>query len=282
MALPNARFRWSSGANVDIDWDNPVLKEVVKSGVNWFYDLFRDRRIAVAFTGMEGVGKTVLYDYLTGKGFLPNYTPPMQSQVREKGDLTAGKARLVVHVVPGQQVSEPRYTALDQVFKGSEPVEGVVHVVAYGHAVIRNESSRNQLITAMKIDNADKFREHQRQREIADLEETCQWILDSHRVRRYPKWMLVVIDKVDLFSNSITEARDYYSPGSGSLFSSVLDSLLTKVGTAFFRWQTVPVCTHLENLTWNKGTIPTRMTPDKRNAYINQFQRLLETYFNQS
>ena len=271
---------------MDIDWDNPVLQEIAKKGSNWFLtwwaNYFGTKKCNIAFTGMEGVGKSVLYDYLTGKGFHPDYKPPIQSQIKESGDMVAGKARLVAQIVPGQKSSEPRYTALHEIFLEKEPVEGVIHVVSFGNAVIRNEDTRHQRINAEGIDTADKFRAYQREQEIADLKDTCNWILQAHHQRRYPKWMIVVIDKVDLFSSSIADARQYYSANSGNQFAAALNGLREQIGTAFFRWQTIPICAHLENLTWNKGTIQSKMTPEKRNAYVNQFQSLLETYFPQS
>ena len=64
-------------------------------------EYLRRKRTYALFSGMEGVGKTVLLDYLTGKAYQRGYTPPGTSKRAERGTTTTEWPVGLV-VVPGQ------------------------------------------------------------------------------------------------------------------------------------------------------------------------------------
>jgi nucleoside-triphosphatase THEP1 len=71
----------------------------------------------IAITGMQGVGKSALYDYLSGKAYQPGYQPPLQSQKLERERVKQGGKRLLFSVIPGQsEGAAPRLEAIDKVF----------------------------------------------------------------------------------------------------------------------------------------------------------------------
>src|SRR5207253_308276 len=93
------------------------------------------KRINLAITGMEGIGKTVLRDLLVGTALKDDYQKPTRSQKLEKGRVRLGQ-RILMNVVPGQE-AHPRYVALDELFHSKKPIDGVIHVVANGFGLIR-------------------------------------------------------------------------------------------------------------------------------------------------
>jgi hypothetical protein len=104
--------------NVVIEWLDPVLtgykhrqslRELFASGLAAIIG----QRTSIAFTGMEGVGKSVLLDQLTGKAFKPGYQLPFRSQAIEAGKPQSASRRLLVKIVPGQANSSPRQLALE-------------------------------------------------------------------------------------------------------------------------------------------------------------------------
>ena len=55
---------------------DPNTQNAVKKAWNSVLNALLGRESTIAFTGMSGIGKTVLFDYLTGEAFRPGYQPP--------------------------------------------------------------------------------------------------------------------------------------------------------------------------------------------------------------
>jgi GTPase SAR1 family protein len=171
------------------------VSNIITRGWNYLFG-----KTTVVFTGMAGVGKSVLLDHLTGKAFVDGYKPPPMSEETEKGRVK-GK-RILVQVVPGQQ-AVPRWRSLDRIFKGSKPVHGVVHVLANGFAKERSHDAIHSLIFDKKITTVAKYRTIALEKERTDLAETCGAIRESYRKHREPSWLLLAIDKVDLYQETV-------------------------------------------------------------------------------
>ena len=135
-------------------------------------------------------------------------------------------------VVPGENAAT-RLGALDEVFH-DEPVDGVLHVVAYGYATPRRTGGTSGTAAAT--------REEQLAAELED------WSITAHRIagmavrRERPTWLVIAVTKADLFADDIDAAVHYYSPGSGSPFGDKLDELRALAGGAKLSIDVLPVC----------------------------------------
>ncbi len=116
--------------------------------------LLRRRYPTVAVTGMTGVGKSHLVDRLSRRATAEG-TEAVGSAVMERRTRRArGLRGFRFRVVPGDNAAT-RLGALDEVFH-DEPVDGVLHVVSWGHATPRRaagttgaaDASREQLLAA--------------------------------------------------------------------------------------------------------------------------------------
>jgi hypothetical protein len=252
------------------------LAAFVKKGLT----LLLGRKTLLAVTGMQGAGKTVLHDYLSGRAYESDYETPMQSQRKETGKIKGrtddGKKQVLMTVIPGQ-TSEIRHSALDDVFKQND-TDGVLHVVANGFATIRKQSSIDVLVKDQKLDTIEKLRAAHRASEVGELKETCERIVQSQRRCRKPSWLIVVVGKTDLYPAELQEARDYYSPTSGSQFGQVLADLQRRVGSDFIRFDEVPMACHLEGFEWNGHTTPTNLATERRDQYVAQLLKLIMSY----
>jgi hypothetical protein len=193
--------------------------------------VFRRRFPMVAVTGMTGVGKSQLVDRLTrrasGDGVAEVGSAVMERRTRRSPRLHGFRFL----VVPGDNAAT-RLGALDEVFH-DEPVDGVIHVVANGHATPRR--------TAGTTGTATATREEQLAAELED------WTITSHRIasmavrRDKPIWLVIAVTKTDLYPDEVDDVVRYYSPGSGSPFGDKVDALRALAGGAKLSIDVLPV-----------------------------------------
>lgn len=198
--------------------------------------LLRHRYPTVAVTGMTGVGKTRLVDRLSRRASAQSSAEgahDVGSAVMERRTRRAARLRgYRFRVVPGENAAT-RLGALDEVFH-DEPVDGVLHVVANGHATPRRTGGTSGAASATR-----------EQQLAAELED---WSITAHRIasmavrRDRPTWLVIAVTKADLFADDVDAAVHYYSPGSGSPFGDKLDELRALAGGAKLSIDVLPVC----------------------------------------
>jgi len=265
-------------------WVIPAAKEVydhreeIVSAWDRIVSTIVGKKRTVVFTGMGGAGKTVLFDHLSGAAFSPHYKPPSEaSQAVEVGKLPGRKKRIRVSVVPGQE-SQPRLQSLKELFYGDKPINGIVHVVSNGFVEIREAGSREVLINDVGLNTMQRFRDHQLREEVEDLDATCDAIRQSAQTHHMPNWMIVAVNKCDLYVDQIEQARLYYSAPKDSPFFTRLVELEKQLGSDNFRWTVMPVCSWLEDFEWNGNTRKSRLNVKQRNALLSRFATTLESY----
>jgi hypothetical protein len=233
------------------------------------------RKSSIAVTGTAGGGKTVLMDHLTGRAYKHGYRPPGQSPDLEKARLNRDHKRIRFSVLPGQ-ASPERWEAVDELFHGDDPVDGVIHVVSNGFATIRTTVAEAALVATAGLTTTQAFRDYQLNLERTDLLKLTEQMRISIRKHRKPRWMLVAATKVDLYHGGLAAAEQYYSAEGTSPFSQILREFQDNVGRDNFGWGALPVCASLEDFLWNGETTTSVLRTDARDHYVAQFARAIE------
>jgi hypothetical protein len=255
--------------------------EAVKAGKkictlvhSWWQRLFKTKRIG--FFGIPGIGKSVLFDYLNGRGLQPNYVLPPASTRAENRRVVFRTQHAALCVVPGQD-SPPKQEAIDNLFREKAVVDGIIYVVANGLPQLRNPVARKKLIKDNKITTVAKFQKHHKVLELDELRAVCERIQLSLRgATRKPKWMMVAVTKTDLYQSQLGDVCEYYSPEGESPFADYMRGFMSRVGTDNFSWQMAPVCCCLEPFEWNGECLESQVTERQRNAQLVRFLEQLE------
>jgi GTPase SAR1 family protein len=227
----------------------------------------RGRRSQLVITGMPGSGKSVLLDHLIGEAFDSSYELPEQSAQIEQDTLRRTGQRLALAAVPGQSAAN-RLQGMDDLFLGKKPVRGVLHVVSFGYTETRSSFA----IEAMKDHDLAAVRDLRLQEELRDLQETCNALRSSWTRHRKPIWLIVAVNKVDLYSDDaqLEAASSRYSRGSDSEFAETIKELEGHIGSDNFEWRALPSCSWLEDFVWQNETIPSRLAMSQRNELLQR------------
>jgi 50S ribosome-binding GTPase len=197
----------------DFTWAIPILP-TVNAGVGLYanrkaiQDILQQlsnrftSKTRIAVMGMFGVGKTVLIDYILGKGGT-GYKIPLTSQRAEYEVIKIEDKNLEFIIVPGQEQS-PRREALEELEKN--PPDGIIHVFANRYANNRN-STAQAIFVEQGIDTIEKIRNKNLDLELADLERTCSFIERIHSKYQKPQWILVA--SLNEYTPSIKNLNGY-------------------------------------------------------------------------
>ncbi|MCO1657672.1 hypothetical protein [Pseudonocardia humida] len=228
---------------------------------------YRSRHPIVAVTGLAGSGKTVLVHQACSRK--ADYTPlEFESPTVEKRSWRSGLSGMRFRIIPGGDVAARR-TGFEQLFH-SEPVDGVVHVVADGLATARPGSpeARDESM------GLDAYRALQREREVEDFRQTATHIASLVGESRKPIWLLIAVTKTDLLHPHVAAdiVENYYSLHGHSPFADVLRDLRRRVGDAGLTTAVMPVYALAEDFEFGGHRLATRGTPADRDAKLDAFR----------
>lgn len=223
----------------------------------------------VVVTGAAGSGKTVLAQHLQRSRIRGVYAPSAsRSEQEEHIDQPLWRGRGVrFRVVPGHGEGGVRYASLARLLH-TEPVVGVVHVVAHGFRS-RREDGAEPATAAMSLD--ELLAQH-REQEQAELDETLTHLKMAIAAHGRPRWLVLALAKSDLYADELPDLRSTHGPGGSSTAARSVDGLRAFVGTGGLRWEALPVATWLEDYRWRDEVRPTSLTIAERDEMLRVFR----------
>jgi len=233
----------------------------------------------VVVLGRPSVGKSVMMAYLYGESNDMSWKLPLASRDVEIGALTLGKWTKLIRVIPGQNVDE-RHKGLDESLRKNKNLEGIIYVVDWGYTDVKDATSKSQMI-AEGIDSMDKLRDLNLKRELEDFKYICRKIVETFALGATPKWLLIAVNKADLFfdKNELDAAQNYYHPGGTSEFSQAIQQFVSEVGEQRIKCASLPLSSYEKDMEWNGETAQTRIKGEEnRKALAMNFFKIISNF----
>lgn len=209
---------------------------------------------SVIITGRAGVGKSVLASHYHGEANTQDWNEPGTSSDVEIKPITIGDWTKIVAVIPGQNNAE-RFKALDTALNKNKKLDGVIHVVDWGFTSIRDTAVRQEMIENGGFDSIEKIRHQNLSLELKEFESLLEKLKMSIISERGPSWLVIAVNKVDLFKDKINEAERYYNPECSSSFTDIINNFFETVGRIKVKVVYLPVCPMPETFEWNGQNI---------------------------
>ena len=234
----------------------------------------------VVVLGRPSVGKSVMMAYLYGESNDMSWKLPLASKDVEVGALTLGDWTKLIRVIPGQKLDE-RYEGLDNALRKNDKLEGIIYVVDWGYTDVRDSTRKNQMITDEGIDSIDKLRAWNLEKELHDFKYVCQRITEAFALGTAPKWLLIAVNKTDLFfdKDRLNAAQGYYHPSGTSEFSHAIQQFLKEVGEQRIKCASLPLSSYEKDMEWNGETTETRIKGEEnRKALTMNFFKTISNF----
>jgi len=225
----------------------------------------------VIITGRAGVGKSVLASHYHGEANSLDWREPGTSSDVEIKPITIGDWTKIVAVIPGQNSAE-RAKSLDYSLNQTDDLEGVIHVVDWGYTTIRDTAVKKDMVEERGFDSVKKVRQHNMNLELEDFKSMLEKISMSIASGRGPKWLVIAVNKIDLFESDLEQARQYYHPSCSGLFPEKIGELYQSIGKNNLKVICLPVCSMPEPFLWNGEVISSEIdSVAKQRNYLRCF-----------
>ena len=227
----------------------------------------------IVVTGHAGVGKTMLAGQLHGRARALAFTAPGESTDVEVEVLEAGSWAKLVRVLPGQDGY--RAGGAVEAFTQSEKLEGVIHVVDYGFSKPRDSVVAASLVREDRLETIDDLRARNLQIEINQLRVLLSDIRRSLTLNGCPKWIIIAVNKVDLFADARDEALEYYHPSGTGEFGRILKKFFDDIGSSTIPIFILQSSAFEEDFKWNGHTARSLLERQEQVAILQEFTKSL-------
>lgn len=222
----------------------------------------------IVVTGHSGAGKTNLANQMHGRARDVNYQSPGESKSVEVADIQAGKWAKLVRVLPGQDGY--RTKGVIDTFQTNEGLEGVIHLVDYGYAKPRNPTLCSSMIKD-GVSTVELLRNSNLKKELQALTVMLSDVRRMHSEKKRPQWVVIAVNKIDLYPDDRNEALEYYHPDGTSEFSKLLHEFLLEIGSVNVSIHVVQACAYEQDFEWNTHRVKSGLERQEQNQILRDF-----------
>lgn len=225
----------------------------------------------IVITGHAGAGKTHLAAQMHGRARDLGFEEPAESRTVEVEAITAGAWAKLVRVLPGQDAF--RTAGSIEVFRDNASLEGVIHVVDFGFAAPRDPVLVKALIESDKLSTIAALRRRNLDRELEDLRVVLADIRKLLATDKRPKWLVIAVNKIDLFVDQRDAALEHYHPRGEGAFGKVLADFERDVGRQNVETFVLQSCAYEKDFVWNGETAPSGLSRQEHHRVLTDFVR---------
>jgi hypothetical protein len=226
----------------------------------------------IVVTGHSGAGKSQLASQMHGRARELIYQVPEESTSVEVEAITLNEWSKLVRVLPGQ--AGRRTHGEIEVFDENNSLEGVIHVVDFGYVTPRDPVQSTNLVNH-GYDDIEKLRKLNLETEYNGIVELLSTISKQRAKHHCPKWLVIAVNKVDLFPEEQSNALSFYHPDGGSKFGNALKAFHERVGKDAFGIYIVPCCAYETDFIWNGRKVETSLKRHEQDELLNDFMKTI-------
>lgn len=238
----------------------------------WIKVYFDIGSTQVVMTGVPGAGKTLLSGQMDEKGRGLYFDKPGESVNVEVTSLTLGNLSKVLRVLPGQMGYRTRGEI--DAYQKNKGLEGVIHVVDFGYSSPRDAVLAQSLIND-GFTTVEELRQRNLQLEIDALRHELANIRRLLVQSQNLKWLLIAVNKVDLYPDRVAQALSHYHPAGDSVFSTALRELQNEIGKNNLSIYIAQTCAKQTDFTWNGEVAKSSLPHDKQDDILREFMKTI-------
>ncbi|MBP2841200.1 GTPase domain-containing protein [Pseudomonas sp. PNP] len=227
----------------------------------------------IIVTGLPSAGKSMLVGQMHGRARELYHEAPGESKSVEVDAITLGEWTKLVRVLPGQVGY--RVQGELEAFVANEALEGLIHVVDFGYSGPRDQILAGELIREDGLDTIEKLRGRNLERELEALK------LELANVRKLLsgennfKWIVIAVNKIDLFGDKLESALAHYHPSGSSSFSKELRDFQSAVGSNNVKIYVAKTCASEDDFVWANEIVKSSLGHNAQRENLRDFMKTI-------
>lgn len=232
-------------------------RKYISWGIKYILTKFNKGYTGVLILGRPNVGKSVLLSHLKSDFYKNTWEKPDQSYKIETAVIPMGNKVKIFRNLPGQSGND-KYVGLHRAFR-SKYLEGIIYVTDFGFTDIRDNILKKEIELDSDSNTIDKRITNNLKDELKDINKLMIRIGELKANGIGPNWLLIAVNKVDLYYDKIDEAMRYYDVRFDSLFSQCLKEELAKFGEFNLDIRIVPISVLDDEFKWGQTVVKSKL-----------------------